>query len=103
MKIEHKLDPLLQLSKASDNILTFGCFRVSLLFMLKPVGVENIEEFHKLMARMAKAACDVIEEHYKEEDAKCHTSLDTAKPEDSISSFDLQEKKLPIPPLALEP
>ncbi len=70
MKLEHKLDPLLQIAKAGDNIHTFGCFKVSLNFMLKPVGVEDLEQFKALMPKLAKACCDAIDEHNKEEDLR---------------------------------
>jgi hypothetical protein len=81
MKLEHKLDPLLQIAKASDSILTFGCFRLTLNFMVKPIGVENLQQLQELMPKLAKACCDVIEEHNRQEDAKCPSSFDTLNPE----------------------
>lgn len=61
MKLEHKLEPLMQVKEMSDNIQTYGCYRISLLFMLKPVGVVTPEQLTQLVTNMMKAACDTIQ------------------------------------------
>lgn len=73
MILQHHLDPLLRISPKSDNIQTFGCFQVSINLMLKFDGVEDIKGLSELTAKMAKAACDVIEQSNKE--AECLGTL----------------------------
>ena len=62
MKIEHKLEPLMQIKERKDNIQMYGCFQVGFNFMLKPEGVVEAKDLQELVVRMMKAACDVIEE-----------------------------------------
>lgn len=66
MRIEHKLEPLMQIKEKSDNIQTYGCLQVNLAFMLKPIDVVNQQDFLDMVTAMMKAACDVIEQKNKE-------------------------------------
>lgn len=66
MKIEHKLDPLMQIKEKSDNIQTYGCLQVNFCFMLKPIDAIDTKEFTDLVTKMMKAACDVIDVKNKE-------------------------------------
>ena len=103
MKIEHKLEPLMQIKERKDNIQIYGCYQVGFNFMLKTdieVPVTFMQEF---IPRMMKAACDEIEKFNKEEEAKCHTPYATDVAEATILSSAPLEKKSPIPPLVLEP
>jgi hypothetical protein len=68
MKLIHHLDPLLRITPKSDNIQTFGCYQVSLNFMLKFDGIEDIKGLTELVPKMTKAACDVIEASNKAAD-----------------------------------
>ena len=59
MKIEHKLEPLMQIKERKDNIQVYGCFQVGFNFMLKPDIEVPITFMQEFIPRMMKAACDV--------------------------------------------
>ena len=97
MKVEHRLEPLMQIKEKSDNIQTYGCLQVNLAFMLKPIDVINQREFLDMVTAMMKAACDVIEAKNKEGES-CLGTSPMLNPEDTISSGQQQEKSSDIPP-----
>jgi hypothetical protein len=68
MKVVHHLEPMLHIKEKSDDIRTYECIQVNLLFMLKPTTSFTQEEFVEMVKRMMKAACDVIEQNNKEAD-----------------------------------
>lgn len=86
MKLIHKLDPLMRISKPSDNIQTFGCFQISINFMVYPEGTVTAEQMTDVIRRMTKAAVAEIEKFNKEEEEKCPTSSDTPNEADTKSS-----------------
>lgn len=89
MKLDYKLEPLIQVKPREDNILFYGCYQITLNFMMKPVGVVTKEQLADIATRMMKAACDVIKEEYdkpEEGGAPSHISSDTQNPENTKSS-----------------
>jgi len=102
MKIEHKLEPLMQIKERKDNIQVYGCFQVGFNFMLKPDIEVPITFMQAFIPRMMKAACDEIEKFNKENET-CPTPLGTDVAEATILSSEPLEKKSPIQPPKLEP
>lgn len=66
MKFTHQLEPVLHIKEKSEDIRTYDCFQVNLLFMLKPDGIPTLEVLVQLVQNMMKASCDVIEQNNKE-------------------------------------
>jgi hypothetical protein len=99
MKILHHLEPLMHIKEKSDNIQTYGCIQVNLLFMLKPdVGIADQKEFVELVTKMMKAACDVVSQHNEEND-KCPTFSNEENPADTTLFAETPEpKSLILPP-----
>lgn len=66
MKILHQLDPVVHLKEKSDDIRTYGCVQVNLLFMLKSTEpISDQQAFVALVQRMMEAACKVIDDNNK--------------------------------------
>ena len=102
MKIEHKLEPLMQIKERKDNIQVYGCYQVGFSFMLKPDIEVPITFMQEFIPRMMKAACVEIEKFNKENET-CPTPLGTDVAEATILSSEPLEKKSPIQPPKLEP
>lgn len=66
MKVSHTINPALHIKDKSGDIRTYGSIQVNLLFMLKPEGLADPDDFVLLVQRMMKAACDTIDTHNKE-------------------------------------
>ena len=97
MKIEHKLEPLMQIKERKDNIQVYGCFQVGFNFMLKPDIEVPITFMQEFIPRMMKAACDEIEKFNKENET-CPIPCATDVAEATILSSEPLEKKSPILP-----
>lgn len=68
MKLEHAIEPILRVQEKLEPIQINGCVQVSLMFMLRPEGFYIPEDFVNLSQKMLKAACDVIDQHNREQD-----------------------------------
>jgi hypothetical protein len=77
MRIDHKLEPLMQLKLRTDNIQVYGCYQVGFNFMLKTDIEVPMTVMQEFVPKMMKAACDAIEAYNKEQEAISLTSSDT--------------------------
>ena len=92
MKIEHKLEPLMQIKERKDNIQVYGCYQVGFNFMLKPDIEVPITFMQEFIPRMMKAACDEIEK-FNNENETCPIPCATDVAEATILSSEPLEKK----------
>jgi len=90
MKIEHKLEPLMQVRKRDDNIQIYGCYQVGFNFMLKPDIDIPQQTLQDLVVKMMKAACDQIEKFNKEMETSCPTESNSPKADTQSSGLILE-------------